>query len=433
MSQTEANAFLNKLLGSLADSTLHHEKPPIYTDEEIEEYSNIRVDYDENSLPEMPTLVTEEDLNECYKILERFYSDQSATLLVPIKPTKTIKELITEYCLINDRSESPRAIQKCRTLHRLLSIFVDDLKTNRPEKITKRKLKAYNSKLEERVNRSCYNGVVTEVKSFLSWLYHNNIIREDLSLVSFPQKKSLTNYVKHTYSNSIISKHFKQAYSDKDLTTLFNSQYYANPTSKFSFSHPYQYWIPLLTIFTGATVNELSQLQVKDVRNIGNRIALFINDIDTGKTLRNKSATRMLPIPQKLIDLGFKDYVEERRLSRDIMLFANISLGKDGWGTQPAKWFGNHKKELGLDDTKTLPALRSVFYHSLKGKGYHDKEIVSLLGMSEDITPPNKLTKLERLFRSNCEFVDSLSYDFLGEVKSYKDYIFRNGRDRKKI
>ena len=58
--------------------------------------------------------------------------------------------------------------------------------------------------------------------------------------------------------------HF-QPFSEEDLTLLFESDEYRQE----QFTKPWQYWLPILALFTAARLNELAQLRVVDIRQAG--------------------------------------------------------------------------------------------------------------------------------------------------------------------
>lgn len=325
-----------------------------------------------------------------------------------------ISDLINSYCEYLYQ-ENMIELQTVKEIHSIIAKFAQIIKLQDPNKITRRTLESYLDWLKICHNKIEYDGISREIENFLSWLYYEKVTDLDLSLQITTYKKDLP-------------KTFNNPFSDSDINLLFKSQYYTTPTKKFSFDHPYQYWIPLLLVYTGACINEISQLRISDIIEISDRTTIFINDLGNDSKLRSKSATRIIPINQQLIDLGFKDYVNDIKASGNVMLFDRIKLGKDGWGTQPSKWFGKHKNELGIDSKKNIPALRSYCYNYLKQQGFHDKHIATPLGFGETIIPPNQIPNLFKVYWNSCKVLDKIEYDFINDIVRYRDYSFRNGR-----
>ena len=92
-------------------------------------------------------------------------------------------------------------------------------------------------------------------------------------------------------------------FSPEDLQAIFSSP-------GFGVNHPYQFWIPVLGLFTGARLNELCQLYVADVKQEDDIWYLDINEDTPDKSLKRPSSKRLIPLHPVVIDLGFIDYVE---------------------------------------------------------------------------------------------------------------------------
>ena len=126
----------------------------------------------------------------------------------------------------------------------------------------------------------------------------------------------------------------RRPFTDQELATLFDP---ANllPWAKKS---PHAWWGPILGLYTGARVNEISQLKVGDVVDHFGRVCLAIRktvDADlagntqmrTRQRLKGKSAIRFIPIAQPVLDAGFLDYVADVRATKHPRLFPHLSCG----------------------------------------------------------------------------------------------------------
>jgi len=142
-------------------------------------------------------------------------------------------------------------------------------------------------------------------------------------------------------------------FSSSELQRLFSQ-----PThTKGIFQHPYQYWIPLLGLYTGKRSNELCQLHVADVSkvDIGNGEMVWcvsINEDTDDKRLKT-SREQQIPLHPHLIELGFSKFVEllnkspYRRIDKNgyHRLFEGLSFSKvDGYQKNFSRWFnGNYE------------------------------------------------------------------------------------------
>jgi integrase len=140
----------------------------------------------------------------------------------------------------------------------------------------------------------------------------------------------------------------RDPFDDADMKTIFESPYMVQA----QYLHAYQYWIPLLSAFTGARIGEVSQLHVADVMEMDGIPMFDITDIQaaaddegdgdteengemdldgaSGKRLKNVGSRRKVPIHSKLIALGFLDYVQHRKDAKAVYVFELNREGRDG-------------------------------------------------------------------------------------------------------
>ncbi len=124
-----------------------------------------------------------------------------------------------------------------------------------------------------------------------------------------------------------------KSFLDSNLVSLFNSwpyQTYAPDAPKATVrhdAHSYCFWLMPLGLFTGARLNEICQLRVHDVFHDTHGVPLIsINDSGFNKSLKNEQSKRDIPICSKLIEMGFLDFVAERRQAQgpDALLFSEL-------------------------------------------------------------------------------------------------------------
>ncbi|MCE5244711.1 MAG: hypothetical protein LLF99_16095 [Desulfobacteraceae bacterium] len=109
----------------------------------------------------------------------------------------------------------------------------------------------------------------------------------------------------------------RNAFSKGDLDKLFSSPSYLECTHRQS----YQFWIPILGLFTGARLDELCQLHLDDIRDEEGVWLLDINDKDE-KKLKNKSSRRVIPLhPFLAHELKLPQYAEKLRAQGHDRLF----------------------------------------------------------------------------------------------------------------
>ena len=145
------------------------------------------------------------------------------------------------------------------------------------------------------------------------------------------------------------------AYLNKnDLSNIFSNLH----------SHvgkPYQLWIPLLGLYTGARVSELAGLKVNSIYE---KTGLNVMHISGTKT---DASDRHIPIHHDLLQLGFLEYVESRRIKNKVQLF---DISKNDGGKVVSKWYTSYKKKIGLTDKhKVFHSFRPTLVDHLKQTG----------------------------------------------------------------
>ncbi|MBR9973068.1 site-specific integrase [Magnetospirillum sulfuroxidans] len=123
----------------------------------------------------------------------------------------------------------------------------------------------------------------------------------------------------------------------------------------------YQKWGPLIGLYTGARLNEISQIHLSDIRKEQGIWCFDVNDDDDGKQLKTGASKRLVPIHSRLIDLGLLKHVEAMREKGAKKLFPDFSYcPKNGWGCSLGRWFNDtFLKKIGLTD-------KGLVFHSLR-------------------------------------------------------------------
>jgi integrase len=123
----------------------------------------------------------------------------------------------------------------------------------------------------------------------------------------------------------------------------------------------YQKWGPLIGIYTGARLNEIAQLHLKDIREVDGIWSFDFNDEGDRKSLKTEASRRLVPMHPRLIQLGLPDYVINKRRLGQQKLFPTFTYDpKNGWGRR----LGHHF------NTRLLPELgiksKELVFHSLR-------------------------------------------------------------------
>lgn len=170
----------------------------------------------------------------------------------------------------------------------------------------------------------------------------------------------------------------REPFTVDELTRIFGAAEHANGRYKTAYS----YWLPLMGLFTGARLNELCQLHLSDFEVIGAIHCINIQDVQDGQRVKNKSARRLVPIHDKLIEFGLIRYVERMRAQGRDRLFPTLELTNDGYGKIPSRWFGRFKERCGITEkhTKVFHSFRHTFISTLLNNDIPETAIAPIVG-----------------------------------------------------
>jgi integrase len=170
----------------------------------------------------------------------------------------------------------------------------------------------------------------------------------------------------------------REPFTDDELARLFGAAEHAQR----KYTTAYSYWLPLMGLLTGARLNELCQLHLSDFEVVDGVHCISIKDAEEGQRLKNKSAKRLVPIHDKLIEVGLLRYVDRLRAQGHDRLFPTLELTEDAYGKMPSRWFGRFKKRCGImkKHTKVFHSFRHTFISSLLDDNVPETTIAPIVG-----------------------------------------------------
>lgn len=174
------------------------------------------------------------------------------------------------------------------------------------------------------------------------------------------------------------SKRSYKPFNDDELKLIFK------PDLLNEAKQPADFWLPMLALFTGARVNELSQMDIADIQKHGEIWALSIND-EGDKLLKTAAATRLIPIHHTLIECGFLDYVKDAA-KYGTKLFPYLTPDQFGsYGNRTSERWGKYLDELHITDRqKGFHSFRSTSNGCLKHNGVTEENRCQFVGHEHD-------------------------------------------------
>ena len=179
------------------------------------------------------------------------------------------------------------------------------------------------------------------------------------------------------------------------------------------------YWVPLFMITMGVRPEEILQAAVRDVIRRDGIFCLLLG-FEDNSVLKNEQSRRVLPIPQSLLDLGFREWVVEKLKAGDEWLFPEI---------QPDKSHGRRSQIFG-DRLRTI--LKGLKLHCEREDIYAMRRTLSSKLMHLGIDTGTRQTILGHLEGTTIDrhYSDNGLLE-LKDILDAVDYGMKVGRDRR--
>jgi len=172
----------------------------------------------------------------------------------------------------------------------------------------------------------------------------------------------------------------RHPFTEGDIMTIFSQPMFTQGKRL----RDHYYWLPLLGLYTGARIEELCQLNLKDIAEVDEVLCCNITDEGEGQRLKSKASKRRIPIHPHLVELGFIQYVDARKATGDTMLFPAMKKQSGRFSHGPSKWFSGVKTKLGFEQDKAFHSFRHTFIDKLRAIQAPDYIIKGLAGHSDE-------------------------------------------------
>jgi len=187
----------------------------------------------------------------------------------------------------------------------------------------------------------------------------------------------------------------KDIFNHADLAAVFDPSRMADCTA------PHKVWAPLIAYHTGIRVDEIAQLYLADVRTdsyldeSGQERQVMTFDITgdrAGQSIKSNYSVRRIPVPRRLLDLGFERYVDDVRASGATLLFPELPCNEGGPGRAVSQWVNDTVLRKLCQITDRRKSLRS-FRHTLTTLMERNKIPESIMCAINGHTPGDSVDK----------------------------------------
>ncbi len=129
---------------------------------------------------------------------------------------------------------------------------------------------------------------------------------------------------------------------------------------------PHRWWGTMLGLYTGARVNEVAQLYLDNVREVGAAWGVFFWKNERNQKIKNKPSIRFVPLAQPLLDAGFLDFIEDMKRVGHPRLFPHLPAGTKADGTPNGKGYGRQLSRQFAAYAKTVGIEKGTAFHSFR-------------------------------------------------------------------
>lgn len=314
------------------------------------------------------------------------------------KPTETISEVIKQYVSESESGWTEKT--KSEIVDDSLKLFLEivgdvplqavDRRKMNEFKQTIRKLPPNRNKLKKYRNKTINQLVKMRVDKPLS----EGTINKHFTRIGTLFDYAITNgfydgpnpALKMRLPRGRSSDESRAPFDLKDLEKLFHSEQYLNDTH----TQPYQFWTPIIALFTGMRQNEIAQLYLDDIRQEGDVWYFDVNKDTEDKSLKSPSSKRKVPLHDVLANkLKLPEYAAQLRSKGQRRLFPELPRKRDGYAATVSRWFNErYKTKCGIvldDRMKDFHSFRTTWINNIiRKRGISERMWKRVVGHSTE-------------------------------------------------
>jgi integrase len=283
---------------------------------------------------------------------------------MPVRPpARNFTDIVSAYLQEAGLTLKPATVYKHQQTFKAFCHHLGDLPVN---KYLKEDVKAFKTKLlnEEKTGHTI-NQYLSHLRTFFTFATNNGYSDNQTN----PVEGLLIVGAKKVVNPR------DQFYED-DLKTIFKWEHYKKLAIK-----PDYFWGPLVCLFTGMRIEEVTSLELKHFKTQDGIRILNVRDAKTA------AGNRSVPIHSKLIELGFLEYFDEvkNRHGADSRLFWYLNDGHNGTKKNLSRRFSEYLVKIGVkEDDNCFHSLRHTVITRLAARKVNDSTSYQLTGHQSD-------------------------------------------------
>ncbi len=162
----------------------------------------------------------------------------------------------------------------------------------------------------------------------------------------------------------------------KDMKKFFGSYLFKEKDEEFQ-------WISKILPLSGMRPSEVCQLQASDIKQEKGIYYFSITESEDGKHVKNVNSIREVPVHEKLIKMGFLDFVARVKTTSSKQLFSYIPDNQfNDWSKSYCIKIGKYQTAIGMKPRQrpTAYGFRHTFIDELKQSGIPEHVTAQLVG-----------------------------------------------------
>lgn len=168
----------------------------------------------------------------------------------------------------------------------------------------------------------------------------------------------------------------RERWSKTELKKFFEDHHFQGMDEEFR-------WISIILLYSGMRPSEVCQLQISDIRKESGIHYFSVSEDQDGKYVKNSNSIRFVPIHSKLVDLGWLDYVKNRKVRGIKQLFSYKPQNQfDDWSKSYCGKVGKYQTLIGMEayQRPTSYGFRHTLIDELKQKGVEEIVTAQIVG-----------------------------------------------------